>query len=798
MDIITYALAHKAKVALESPKDGVPGKVLISDGQGGTTWGEHINVLVVKASENSAFNSTADTITVTSIRDTKGKTWDKSNTHIGDTVYIEEQRLPDRWISKIEGSTIYLAKLETIQVPVVGVTVNDTSVVDTATGIANIVVDETLKAASENAIANKAVYVETQAIRTYATQAIADEFTRATTNENRIEGILNSEITRAKAAEEANTASINSEIANRKVADTTLQQNISAEETRALAAEKTNADAIDAEKTRATTAENTINQNLAQSVADLSQSDATLQTNIDNEKTRAEGAEATLQSNIDNEASLRSAADGLLQQNITAEKTRAEAAEKTNADAIAAEAIRAQAAEKVNADNIAAEVLRATTAEEVNATAIETEKTRAMTAEKSNSDAIEAEKERALAAEQVNTNAIASEAATARAAEQANAAAINSEKTRAENAEQANALAIETEATTARAAEQANANAITAEATTARAAEAALQTALDNEIGTRSEQYSELNNKISLLVDDGDLTTKLNSIKEIADALQGEDGVSGLIKSVSDNKTAITAEESRAIAAEKAISDTLATKQDNLTEEQIAKFEKDTTYTSDNTTIEIDATKNNQISVKADVFADKSHTHAIADINDLQATLDGKQANLTDAEKATFEKDTTYTFSNGKTTEDAVLYNVLRVKASDSEEPIDITINNVEKSETTTTITNGQTGETGVSYTADTLKAALDSKTEIKNADGAVITELQTDTVSNILGVVSVVEENNTNIVTSGGVYNAIKNLGKCLPEFPEDKTKSYSLKLIPENGELKLTWVADTTINDL
>lgn len=769
MDIITYALAHKAKVALESPKDGVPGKVLISDGQGGTTWGEHINVLVVRASDNSAFNSTADTITVTSIRDNKGKTWDKSNTHIGDTVYIEEQKLPDRWISKIEGSTIYLAKLETIQVPVVGVTVNDTSVVDTATGIANIVVDETLSAASENAIANKAVYVETQAIRTFATQAIADEFTRATTNENRIEGILNSEITRAKAAEEANTATINSEIANRKVADTTLQQNITAEETRALAAEKANTDAIGAETTRATTAENTISQNLAQSVADLSQSDATLQTNIDNEKTRAEEAEATLQSNIDNEASLRSAADGLLQQNITAEKTRAEAAEKTNADAITAEITRAQAAEKVNADNIAAEVLRAKAAEETNATTIETEKTRALAAEKSNSDAIDAEKERALAAEQANTNAIASEAATARAAEQANANAINSEKTRAENAEQANALAIETEATTAR------------------AAEAALQTALDNEIGTRSEQYSELTNKISLLTDDGDLTTKLNSIKEIADALQGEDGVSGLIKSVSDNKATISAEESRAMAAEKAISDTLATKQDNLTEEQITKFEKDTTYTSDNTTIEIDTTKNNQISVKADVFADKSHTHAIADISDLQATLDSKQATLTDAEKAAFEKDTTYTFSNGKTAEEAVLYNVVRVKASDSEEPIDITINNVEKSETTTTITNGQTGETGVSYTADTLKAALDSKTEIKNPDGTVITELQTDTVSNILGVVSVVEENNTNIVTSGGVYNAIKNLGKCLPEFPEDKTKSYSLKLIPENGELKL-----------
>lgn len=300
MDIITYALAHKAKVALESPKDGVPGKVLISDGQGGTTWGEHINILVVKASDNSAFNSTADTITVTSIKDNKGKTWDKSSTHIGDTVYVEEQKLPDRWISKIDGSTIYLAKLETIQVPVVGVTVNDTSVVDTSTGIANIVVDNTLKAGSSNPIDNNAVYVETQAIRAYATKAISDEFTRAATNENKIEGLLNTEVSRAKTAEEANTASINSEVANRKVADTTLQQN------------------IDAEKTRATAVENAINQNLAQSVTNLSQIDAALQVNIANEKIRAEGAESTLQSNIDNEASLRSAADGVLQQNITA------------------------------------------------------------------------------------------------------------------------------------------------------------------------------------------------------------------------------------------------------------------------------------------------------------------------------------------------------------------------------------------------------------------------------------------------------------------------------------------------
>lgn len=777
MDIITYALAHKAKVALESPKDGVPGKVLISDGQGGTTWGEHINVLVVKASENSAFNSTADTITVTSIRDNKGKTWDKSNTHIGDTVYIEEQKLPDRWISKIEGSTISLAKLETIQVPVVGVTVNDTSVVDTATGIANIVVDETLKAASENAIANKAVYVETQAIRTYTTQAIADEFTRATTNENRIEGILNSEITRAKAAEEANTASINSEIANRKVADTTLQQNISAEETRALAAEKVNADAIDAEKTRATTAENTISQNLAQSVADLSQSDATLQANIDNEKTRAEGAEATLQSNIDNEASLRSAADGILQQKIETEATTARAAEQANADAITAEITRANAAEANNKTAIEAETTRAEKAETDLNTALNNEVTTRseqyseltekiamliddedlstkLNSIKEIADALQGEDGASglIKAVSDNTIAISSEVARAEQAEATLNAAIEAEVVRAKEAEEANTTAISTEAARADAAEKANASAITAEESRATAAESDLNSAiileknraegaekglsdaLADEINVRAGQYSELTEKISMLVDDGDLTTKLNSIKEIADALQGEDGISGLIKSVSDNTAAITTEEARAMAAEKAISDTLAIKQDNLTEEQITKFEKDTTYT----------------------------------------------------------------FSNGKTAEEAILYNVVRVKASDSEEPIDITINNVEKSETTTTITNGQVGETEVSYTADTLKAALDSKAEIKNPDGTVITEIQTDTVTNILGIVSVVEENNTNIVTSGGVYNAIKDLGKCLPEFPEDKTKSYSLKLIPENGELKLTWVADATINDI
>ena len=145
---------------------------------------------------------------------------------------------------------------------------------------------------------------------------------------------------------------------------------------------------------------------------------------------------------------------------IANEVTRATEAEQTNATAIATEETRAKAAEQENATAIADEVTRATAAEQANATAIAAEETRAKAAEQENATAIANEVARATTAEQANATAIATEETRARAAEQENATAIADEVTRATAAEQNNATAIAAEETRARAAEQENATAI--------------------------------------------------------------------------------------------------------------------------------------------------------------------------------------------------------------------------------------------------------------------------------------------------------------------------------------------------
>lgn len=99
-----------------------------------------------------------------------------------------------------------------------------------------------------------------------------------------------------------------------------------------------------------------------------------------------------------------------------------------------------------------------------------------------------------------------------------------------------------------------------------------------------------------------------------------------------------------------------------LTDAQIAAFEKDTTYTGDNTTIEINT--DNQISVKADVYQakltdvqiaafEKDTTYAgdnatieIDADNKISVKADVYQAKLTDEQITAFEKDTTYSGDN--------------------------------------------------------------------------------------------------------------------------------------------------------
>lgn len=92
---------------------------------------------VAKTAASSAFDSQAASITITSnFTDIAGNTVDISTLSIGDTFYVTDTGVPDRWVASKSNGSITLYVLETTRIPVTDVQVNGTSIVSNT--IANI------------------------------------------------------------------------------------------------------------------------------------------------------------------------------------------------------------------------------------------------------------------------------------------------------------------------------------------------------------------------------------------------------------------------------------------------------------------------------------------------------------------------------------------------------------------------------------------------------------------------------------------------------------------------------------
>ena len=86
---------------------------------------------VVSYATETAFNSTADTITLTKAPvDVSGNTIPLNKLALGDTFYVVELDVPDRWVSGVGENSVTLSKLETEKVPVTDVQVDGVSVVE--------------------------------------------------------------------------------------------------------------------------------------------------------------------------------------------------------------------------------------------------------------------------------------------------------------------------------------------------------------------------------------------------------------------------------------------------------------------------------------------------------------------------------------------------------------------------------------------------------------------------------------------------------------------------------------------
>ena len=245
---------------------------------------------------------------------------------------------------------------------------------------------------------------------------------------------------------------------------------------------------------------------------------------------------------------------------ITATKEYVDRKDATNAVAIAAEATRAKAAEKANADAIAAEATRAKKAEASNATAIASEKTRAEKAEAalgasissvSNtlSSAIAAETTRAKKAEQANATAAANakKAATDHAARTDNPHKVTASQVGAYTKGEVDAKGYVTKSVTNG---LATAAALSAETTRAKKAEAANATAAADAKKAATDHAARTDNPHGV------------TAAQVGAYTKGEVDAKGYVtKSVTNGlatAAALTAEVTRAKAAEKANADAIA------------------------------------------------------------------------------------------------------------------------------------------------------------------------------------------------------------------------------------------------
>ena len=309
--------------------------------------------------------------------------------------------------------------------------------------------------------------------------------------------------------------------------------------------------AIKAEEVRATAAEGVLTTNVATNLATIDRHGLDIATNSANIATNVT-AIATNAADIVSEASTARAAELVLTNDLAAEVTRATAAEGVNATAISAETARATAAEGVNAAASAANLVEITATQAGAGLALDGTYVAPTTSNYHNGAAslasadmlldaaIKAEEVRATAAEGVLTADLTAEVTRATAAEGANATAIADETTRATAAEGVNATAI--------------AGVATDLATEVARAEAA-ELVLTNDLAAEAA-------RIDNIISNTD-PAALDSLTEIVAQFQADDGdllaaITSNDGEIAANAAAIIAEETRALAAEGALSTALA------------------------------------------------------------------------------------------------------------------------------------------------------------------------------------------------------------------------------------------------
>jgi hypothetical protein len=446
---------------------------------------------------------------------------------------------------------------------------------------------------------------------------------------------LEAEKTRAQAAEAANAAAISAEQSRAQAAEAGLASDIADEETRALAAEAALSAAVAAEEAAriaAVSAEQAARQAADSALSGRldviegagegsvakAESDAKAYADqkIADLVASAPAVLDTLKELSDalggdeNFASTVAGQIGAVQAEVDAEESRAQAAEAELASDIAAEETRALAAEAALSSSISAEIAARTAAVSAEASArsladtalqaeIDAEEARASAAELGLSNAIAAEETRALAAEASLQSAVSALQASvgqdlseAIAELEADVAAVQAEvdaeevaRAAADTTLQGNiddvAADLATETSNRQSAVSAVEADLAAEETRALAAEAALAADLSAESAARvagdastlASANSYADQKIAALVNSAPAV--LDTLKELSDAIGGDQNFAATVAGqIGDVAADLAAEETRALAAEAALSASISAEQARAEAAEALKLNK--------------------------------------------------------------------------------------------------------------------------------------------------------------------------------------------------------------------------------
>ena len=497
---------------------------------------------------------------------------------------------------------------------------------------------------STNATAISSLQSQVAGVSTSSGSSTIEMTAEVDMKSNKVTGMADPTAAQDAATKSYVDASVATEATSRTTEDTSLQSNIDAANARIDAILNGSVESLDTvvEVVSAFEGADSNIQNLITANASTISQNAT-----------AIATESTARANADSdETALRTAADAVLTADLASEVARAQSAETAEATArvaadsdltasIVAETSRATTAESGLQSNIDAEELRATTAEGVLTTNLANEISRATSAEDALSTDLAAEVLRATAAEAAETSS-------------------------REDADSDLSDAIATETARATAAEGVNAQAIVDETSSRTSADTTLQSNIDTVSG-----------RVDAILNGS--SDSLDTIVEVVAAFENADSdlqtlISSNAGSHTANAAAITAEETRALAAEGVLQsavnaeETRATGvesdlQSQITSETAARSAADQSMKDDvDSDIAAEAALRSAGDATLQSAVDVEVARATAAENVLQSSLDSEQSARLASDQALQSAVTAE--ENGRVAADAVLQSAIDAEVS--------------------------------------------------------------------------------------------------------------------------------------